>query len=189
MSCKSLFSHIIILSAEFEAVVVAVVVVDVVVNEALFLPRRGLNVVVSVSEPLCVIFGDLEKGNATCNSSKYTFLCIDGKDRILHEKTADCDCECPNKQVPRSPTHLGVLWLHPSPGVVVGAGPPGDSAAHGVEDLPALVAAQRVPQVVLGVHSEEAMNAHSELGKRVVPRLRESHFLTPSGRGVQVHAT
>ena len=27
------------------------------------------------------------------------------------------------------------------------------------------------------------------LGKRVVPRLRESRFPTPSGRGVRVHAT
>ena len=56
----SLFSHLIILSAKIEAVVIVVVVLDVVVNEALS-PRRGLNVVVSVSEPFCVIIGGLEK--------------------------------------------------------------------------------------------------------------------------------
>ena len=32
-------------------------------------------------------------------------------------------------------------------------------------------------------------NIYTELGERVVPRLRESRLLTTSGRGWQVHAT
>ena len=72
-------------------------------------------------------------------------------------------------------TDLRVRRRHPSPIVVVVLGGPSrHSAAHGVQNLPPLVAAQREPQVVLRVHSVENIQGASS---EAIPLVRCSAFL------------